>query len=372
MAVTIRQKIKGKGNPWWVFINHRGQRTSRKIGDKAAAEIVASRIRAKLQLGGFGFKEIPTFKQYADNWIKITVPATCRPSTAKDYQDILRIHVLPVFGDSKVTDITRAKIKNFLYGKINEGKARSTVNHYKAVITGVLNEFIDAGIILANPAHRLGKIGKAKDGKEAINPLTRNELDKLLHTARIDFSRHYPLFLLLARTGLRIGEALALKWDDIDFNARSINIERTFSKGRVGAPKSGRSRSVDMSRQLTDTLWKLKEQRVVIPINKDSGWVFTNDKGGLIDSDNWRRRIFNEVLKKAGLRKIRIHDMRHTYATLRLSKGDNVVDVANQLGDNQKVVLDIYSHWMPGKKKDEVDALDDPEYKKEVTWHESK
>ena len=364
MAVKVRQKVKGKGKPWWVFVTHRGQRTSRKVGDKAAAEAVASKIRAKLQLGEFGFEEnaVPTFKEYADSWIETTVPAKCKESTAKDYRDILRIHVLPVFGNLKVTDITRAKIKNFLHGKINEGMAKSTVNHYKAVISGVLNEVVDAGVILANPAHRLGRIGRKEDNNGDVSPLSKEELKKLLDSVQVHFPTHYPLFLLLARTGLRIGEALALQWDDIDFNGRFINVQRSFSKGRVGSPKSGRSRMVDMSRQLADTLLELKGDRVVISIDEGPQWLFTDTKGGLVDADNWRRRVFNQALRKAGLRKIRIHDIRHTYATLRLSKGDNIVDVANQLGDDQQTVLSVYSHWMPGKKKDEVDALDDPEY----------
>jgi len=154
-----------------------------------------------------------------------------------------------------------------------------------------------------------------------------------------------------------------LKWDDIDFDGRFINIERTFSKGRIGTPKNGKSRKVDMSRQLADALLALKESRVVIPIDEDSDWIFSNGKGSPLDVDNWRRRVFSKALKKAGSRRIRIHDLRHTYATLRLSKGDNIVDVANQLGDDVVTVLKVYAHWMPGKKKDEVDALDDPEYR---------
>ena len=81
--------------------------------------------------------------------------------------------------------------------------------------------------------------------------------------------------------------------------------------------------------------------------------------------DNWRRRIFSLALKRAGVKRIRIHDLRYTYATLRLSKGDNIVDVANQLGDDVTLVLKVYSHWMPGKKKDVVDALDDAQYTEE-------
>ena len=169
----------------------------------------------------------------------------------------------------------------------------------------------------------------------------------------------------MARTGLRIGEAVALRWEDIDFNGRFIKVERTYYKGRIGSTKNGKPRRVDMSQQLKDALLELKKGRVVVDIDEDSQWVFTDTKGDLLDVDNWRRRIFTPALKRAGVKRIRIHDLRHTYATLRVSKGDNIIDVANQLGDDVTVVLKVYSHWMPGKKKDEVDALDDAQYTEE-------
>ena len=383
MGVIVRQKVKGKGEPWWVFISYNGKRTSRKVGAKDAAQEVAKKIEARLQLGEFNFEEekkesVPTFKEYADSWIKATVPATCKESSTKDYGDILRLHVLPVFGELKVTDITRGKIKNFLFAKINEGKAKSTVNHYRAVISGVLNEAVDAGVIVANPTHRLGRIGKKEDSNGEINPLTRDELKIFLDTVKTDeiLSKHYPLILLLSRTGLRIGEALGLKWDDIDFNGRIIKVQRTYSKRRIGSPKNGKFRTVDISQQLADTLLELKKQKAPKIIVIDKGkrvelkedkkeqpeWIFTNEIGNIIDVDKWRRRVFKKALEKAGLRDIRIHDLRHGYATLRLSKGDNIVDVANQLGDDVAIVLKTYTHWIPGKKKAEVDALDDPEY----------
>jgi integrase len=88
-------------------------------------------------------------------------------------------------------------------------------------------------------------------------------------------------------------------------------------------------------------------------------YVFTNDSGNPVDKDNWRRRVFSKALEKAELRKIRIHDLRHTYATLRISKGDNIADVSNQLGHHSvKLTMDVYYHWAPGKKKSEVDELD--------------
>ncbi len=88
--------------------------------------------------------------------------------------------------------------------------------------------------------------------------------------------------------------------------------------------------------------------------------VFTNESGKVLSADNWRKRVWWKLLAKAGLRRIRIHDTRHTYATLRLPKGDNITDVSKQLGHSSvKLTLDVYNHWVPGSKESEVDRLDD-------------
>lgn len=370
MGVIIRQKHKDKKGPWWVFVTHNGKRTSRKVGDKAAAQAVASKIRAKLQLGEFDFKKekpVPTFKEYADPWIGTTIPATCKDSTVRDYQDLLRLHVLPVFTDLKLTEITRGKIKDFLLDKINQGYAKSTVNHMKNTISGVLNKALDDEVIPVNPVYSLGRNVLKTKKQKAIDPLTWDELRLVLNTAQAYFPEHYTLFLLLARTGMRIGEALALRWGDIDFVGRFVNVERNFVKGRITTPKNGKERRVDMSLQLASALKaheiESKKKGLALGLGDLPEYVFTNKKGGLVDKDNWRRRVFKKVLKKAALRHARIHDLRHTYATLRISKGDNIQDVSNQLGHSStNMTLDVYSHWTPGKKKAEVDALDDQDF----------
>jgi len=142
----------------------------------------------------------------------------------------------------------------------------------------------------------------------------------------------------------------------IYFAGRFIEVKRSWTNGRITTPKGSKKRSVDMSLQLTEVL-KFYTQALT------SEHLFTNRIGNLIDLDNWRRRAFQKALKKADLRKVRIHDLRHTYATLRISKGDNIADVSKQLGHHSvKLTMDVYYHWMPGKKKKEVDALDDPSY----------
>ena len=386
MGVKVRQKKKGKGQPWWVFISHSGKRTSRKVGDKRAAEVVARKIEAKLALGDFNIdkkkeKPIPLFKDCAQAWIEITIPATCKENTTEDYERILKNHVLPVFEEMQIDEINCGSIKNFLFSKVNEGYSASTIGHFKNVVSGVLTSAVDDELITVNPTLNLGKkfMQKIKDAIKARrvsngnenegepDPLTHQELKLLLDTTQQHRPDYYPLFLFIARTGCRIGEALGLKWGDIDFNSRIINLKRSYSRRRITTLKNKRSRQIDMSRQLAEVLQvyrlKCKQKGLSLGLGAEPEYVFTNTRGKLIDVSNWRPQIFNKALEKAKLRKIRIHDIRHTYATLRISKGDNIADVSHQLGHHSpKFTMDFYFHWMPGKKKFEVDALDDPEY----------
>ena len=371
MGVVIRQKIKGKGQPWWVFISHDGKRTSRRVGDKKAAEAVAREISAQLQLGKFEFKPartVPPFNFFAQSWLETAVTEAngYKPSTIKDYEILFENHIKSGFENLLVTEITRGTVKDFLRGKLNEGYSRSTVNHLKSVISGVLTTAMDDELIQANPALGLkGILKKRSKPEDEIDPLTDAELNLLLKTVYQSekLKDHFCLFLLLARTGMRIGEALALQWGDIDFNGRFIQVRRSVVRGVVSTPKSGKSRRVDMSLQLTEAMKNHEGQSKVKGLALGFGglpeFVFTNETGNMLDKNNWRRRVFNKALKDAKLRTIRIHDLRHTYATLRIQKGDNIADVSGQLGHHSaKLTLDVYHHWIPGQKKGEVDGLD--------------
>ena len=150
---------------------------------------------------------------------------------------------------------------------------------------------------------------------------------------------------------------------DLDFNGGFIEVQRAFSRGRLTTPKSGKGRRVDMSNGLAETLKQHLVNRKKEALKK--GWgepselLFYNEAGNPIDINHIRKRVFYKCLEKAGLRRIRIHDLRHTYASLRISKGDNILDVSKQLGHHSiKITLDIHGHLIPGAKKSEVDELD--------------
>jgi len=268
MGVRVREKTKGSGE-LWIFINHNGVRKSKKVGrDRKKAMKVAKLIEAKLALGDFGFldeaKQVQTFREYADTWITVTVPATCKESTHDDYGIILRKHILPRFGKIPIDQIKKSTVKTYLMGKFKSGLSKSTVGHLKSVLSGVLNLAVDDEAILVNPAQRLGKLFRKDEVRTEINPLTKTELTLFLKTAIETKPDIYPLFLLLARTGIRIGEAIALKWDDFDFDQRLITVRRNINKrGNADTPKAAKVRRVDMSMQLRDSLQNLYHQRKV-------------------------------------------------------------------------------------------------------------
>ena len=195
--------------------------------------------------------------------------------------------------------------------------------------------------------------------------MTQSELSKLLKTANNQFQSDYPLLLLLCRTGMRIGEAIALKWEDLDFNNRFITVRRAINSLRnIDTPKGAKTRKVDMSLQLKmeleQLLLKRKIQKLENGWKEVPKWVFINACGKTLDKNNWRNRVFNKVVEAAGLRKIRIHDLRHTFASLLIQAGESLAYVKDQLGHHSiQVTVDIYGHLVPGGNKDAVDRLDD-------------
>jgi integrase len=381
MGVKVRQKVKGRGQPWWVFIAHNGKRKSVKVGDKRAAEKAASEIEKQLALGKFDLepkieKPFPLFKDFAQGFMETYSTMNHKPSTRESYQQALDLHILPYFGDMPLNEITRKNVKDFIVEKqlqvITVGKGEnqkkkrlssSTVRNLKAYISAILAEAVDDELIPYNPAAGTGKHIKAKGDKKKGASFTWAEKDLFEKAIQKHYPRYYPFFLTALRTGMRLGELIALQPGDLDFNGGFIEVRRSYSRGRLTTPKSGKTRRVDMSNGLAETLKQHLIDRKKEALQK--GWgepptlLFYNEAGNLIDINGIRKRVFYKCLEKAGLRQIRIHDLRHTYASLRISKGDNILDVSKQLGHHSiKITLDIYGHLIPGAKKSEVDELD--------------
>jgi len=236
------------------------------------------------------------------------------------------------------------------------------VSLIKATVNGVLSYAAESDEIVVNPLHEI-KLKKQRNAFK-VEPLSEAEVDKLLEAAKVFLDGlYYPQMLCAVRTGLRVGELMALKWKDIDFENRQIEVKRSFRKGKITGTKSDRWRRVDMTPHLTETLKKFQTEQKRLALRNGrpfSEWVFTGKHDKMLNYLSFRNAL-GGCLKAAGLRKIRIHDLRHTYATIHLMRGHTVGDVSNQLGHSSiTMTYDVYTHWIPNQFKSEVDELDAP------------
>ena len=379
MAVRLRQRPDRPG--WWIIIDHRNKRKKKHFPDKETALRFARQIREHLALGDFGItneQEKRPFGSYYKNWLDSYVKTHTKAATYANYETAYRVYLLPFFGENiDLRDITREMLKRFIYEALKNGKkrkregqeqaglSRGSVKAILAPLSEMFNHAIEDEHLNRNPCVRIMRITREEKGQQQqkIDFLTREELASLLETGREHFPSSYPFALLLARTGLRIGEAVALKWGDLDFHGRFINVQRNWVDGYLTTPKSGKGRRVDMSLQLTETLKTLMVERKKETLRKGWGevseWVFTNEAGNMMDPDNFRKRVWPKLLAKAGLRHLRIHDLRHAFASLLIQQCESLVYVMEQMGHHSiRVTVDIYGHLVPGGNKAAVDRLD--------------
>ena len=152
------------------------------------------------------------------------------------------------------------------------------------------------------------------------------------------------LFTLAAFTGMRQGELLGLKWEDIDWEAKQVHVQRTFTKGRFFATKTKTSnRRIDLAPTVVTDLkkWKLASGK------NDRGLVFCNEAGQPMNDSNMMNRHFFLALKEAELPRVRFHDPRHTYASIMIEQGENLKYIQSQLGHSSPTVtLNVYAHLM--------------------------
>ena len=362
MGVKVREKPKGSGE-YWIFINHRGKRKSKKIGsNEKQANGVAEKIKARLVLGELNIEKIetpcPTFKEYAEIWLSL--PHDLKESTRDEYRRKLKLHTFPEIGKCRLNEIDKRRLQSLFNELLVKGLSRSTVSVIKVAISNVLDYATDGDLIERNPVRDIKF--KGNKHKKEIKVLTEQQAALLLERGKEYLGgKYYPMVLTALRTGLRIGEMIALKWTDIDFTNRLIEVKRSYVKKRMSSTKSGKIRSVDMTPVLAEVLKGLQTEQKKWALKTASPvpeFVFITNKGKLELAENFRYGL-EKCLKNAGLKRIRIHDLRHSYATIRLLRGHNIGDISYQLGHSSiKITYDTYGHWIPGKFKFEVDELD--------------
>jgi integrase len=373
-----------------------GKRFIETAEDREAAE---NRLAEIIKGGKQGASKRQTFKDYGDWWLENCAKGNIADSTYQEYEAVLKNHVYPLIGSRPFVKVNRKSIRELIAAKKKEGYEQSTIRNILAPVRGMYFQAIEDGDAYGNPAARIGKFNKKQGSKTPINPLTREEVQIMLNKAATDFAHHYPLFLCAPRAGLRQGELIALKGIDLDFNGRFIDVQRNLSRGKIKSPKNGKTRRVDMSKNLAavlnDLLSKKRAAALRREMEKPAGerrdaaavinavmedWLFTTPEivakseaakrrrspetktrsGTQLDPSNLRK-VFNKLLTAAKLRRVRFHDLRHTFASLLFQQGESPVYVKEQMGHSSiQVTVDIYGHLISGGNRQAVDKLDTP------------
>lgn len=363
MSVIIRQKNKGRGQPWWIFVNHNGKRKSKKIGSRKAALQVKAAIEAKLAKGDFNIdaKTVPTFGEVAKEWLAF-IEQERRESTYETYRQKLEAHVLPVFEKMRVDQITRGSVKDYLRSKAAEGFRKGTVALHRDVISGILGRALDHEIIQINPAVGAMKGLFKNEQKPKVEPFSEAELSALLETTGAIFPEHQTLFTMAVHTGMRLGELLAVRWTDINWDAGQVLVQRSYRRGIYTQPKNGKARPVDLSKALQNVLKDERNRQRRESLAKGRGGelfdlIFHSPAGHPFEQ-NFIRRVYAKVLKKADLRFVKFHGIRHSFATILLCAGEPPIYVSRQLGHSSiQITHDIYGHLMQTPKDAGVNRL---------------
>jgi len=267
------------------------------------------------------------------------------------------LHLLPRFQDQRITAIDRAAVRALAAALLDAGKTSKTIHNVVRALSGIFTQAIEDGIVNGNPAGRPGLLVKKTRTRDGVDVFMDEEERLILAAAQQYEPAYYAFILFLFRTGTREGEAVAIRPEDLDFRARYVQIERSFSSAKYweDSPKNGKRRQVDLAADLVTVLkdhLALRAADAAAAGTASAPWLFATPTGGVIRSNNFRDRVWKPLLVKIGLRYRCVHATRHTYATRMIGKGVNLVHVQTQLGHSGiQITVDTYTHWVEGVKR---------------------
>jgi integrase len=361
MGVRVRER----NGCWWVFVNHQNRRKAKKVGPGPEglklAKALADRLTVRLAYGEDidPPSGVPLFRDYAREWLR-QVDVTKKTATAETYERHMRRVWIPAFGKHPLDKITRAMVKHQLMKLLSGGLSRDYVVTVAIPLQSCLSEAVNDEILKGNPAANHSRSLGPRSGK-AREVFTPAELEALF-AAALDYSAEaYVKILILARTGMRVGEMLALQPGDIDFKRRQIWVRRTWGSRQsqrsvrcINIPKSGKWRWVDMSPQLAEVLGGYLDR---LPQTQE--WLFRGKVPKLPMHPNGFQFIWLKLIARAGLKRRPPHSLRHTYVSLLVEHGANMLYIRDQLGHTSiKITMDIYGHLMPGAELRGSEKLD--------------
>jgi len=221
------------------------------------------------------------------------------------------------------------------------------VNEHLCVLSSMFNAAVRWGYMHANPCHGVSRL---RLPPQEFRYYDRAQTEKFLDTMKRLRPGYYAFFATAFKTGMRLGELLGLEWGDIDFNNRRILLSRSHSEGHTTTPKSGKPRIIPISQALVDILKAHRHLRGPL--------VFCGPAGGHLTRDMVKHPL-DDVSRAAGLHRIRIHDMRHSFASQLVIAGVPLKGIAELLGHSETRITERYAHLSPPDLQSYVDLLDD-------------
>jgi integrase len=303
--------------------------------------------------------------EYLGQWLADSVRDTVRPTTFERYEQLVRLHIRPVLGKVKLKNLTSAHVRGLYRQKLDAGLSPRSVQYVHVTLHKALKQAIADGLIQRNVTEA---VKRPQVRREEMRPLTADQVKTLFEVARSD--RLEALYFLAVTTGLRQGELLGLKWDDIDLEVGTLQVRRTLTTAKGGpvlsTPKTKSSRrTVKLSHTTLEVLRSHLERQLgeidrAGSLWSENGLIFASEAGEPLDRRYITTHRFKPLLKRAKLPQIRFHDLRHTCATLLLSKNVNPKVVSEMLGHASiAITLDTYSHVLPNMQESAAKAMEE-------------
>ena len=282
------------------------------------------------------------FGEFATEFMTDHVNPGNKPSELAAKNSILRLHLLPFFGNMLLKEIEGTSINRFTKRQVEKGLSNKTVNNQLILLRTILGCALDADNIAKLPKIRKLKVPEAK-----IEFLSEDEASRLLIQAGQD-SEWLAAISVALHCGLRLGELIALKWEDVDLQAGKLWVQRSDWQGHVGLPKSGKTRIIPLNDQVCQALRKHRHLR--------SEWIFTRPDGTRRNKDDFATAL-SRIRKRAGLRSFKWHLLRHTFASRLVSLGSHLRIVQELLGHASINMTLRYAHLSDADTRKAVDSL---------------
>jgi len=359
---SIYQKTNGK---WRAQIMLDGGRLSITANSRLEAQDWLRITRNQIENGlTFRGANLP-FGEYLDDWLMSAKPRLTE-HTWRTYGQLIRDYVNPVLGKIRLRDLNPSAIQKFYDRKVAEGLGLRTVQKTHTVIHAALNSAMKLGLLGRNPD---SATQPPKPGRKEMSFLNAAQVRILLETAKRIEDRNHALCYLAIATGMREGELLALRWEDVNLDQELLNVRFSLKRMpggglKLNQPKTKSSvRSIKLGREAVEILHlqKVRNDKDKLRAGRlwqDLNFVFPSTVGTPIDPTNLIK-AFRKLLRMADLPPIRFHDLRHTAASLMLNNGVDVLVASHRLGHAKpSITLDVYGHLIPSMQVHAAEVLE--------------